>query len=109
MANRKWCWKVVTREGADPVILLSNPRLSDQSCGQDGRLIYSLREPPPNQYDSNLWQLRFDPATRQTERNSRRLTDWTGFFFNNPELTERDGKRSSSSITRRRAMCMLAN
>ncbi|MGB8987363.1 MAG: hypothetical protein WCC37_12235, partial [Candidatus Sulfotelmatobacter sp.] len=74
-------------QGTDPVIVLSNPRLSDQSWGQNGRLIYSLREPPPNQYDSNLWELRFDPETGKPKGNPRRLTDWTGFFFNNPELT----------------------
>jgi Tol biopolymer transport system component len=79
-------------QGTDPVIVLSNPRLSDQSWGQNGRLIYSLREPPPNQYDSNLWELRFDPETGKPKGNPRRLTDWTGFFFNNPELTT-DGKR----------------
>ena len=60
--------------------------------GQSGRLIYSVRELPPNQYDSNLWELRFDEDTGKPKGTPRRLTDWTGFFFGNPQLTA-DGNR----------------
>jgi Tol biopolymer transport system component len=47
-------------KGGDLVPLLSNPQLIDLCWGQRGRLIYSVRERPPNQYDSNLWEIRFD-------------------------------------------------
>ncbi len=76
----------------NPVVLLSNPRLSDFYLGQNGRLIYAISEPQPNQYDSNLWELRFNPVTGAPKGTPRRLTDWTGFYFTNPELTA-DGKR----------------
>ena len=79
-------------KGEDPVVLLSNPRLSDFFLGQNGRLIYAVSEPQPNQYDSNLWELWFDPQTGRSKGTPRRLTDWTGFYFMNPELTA-DGKR----------------
>jgi Tol biopolymer transport system component len=79
-------------KGEDPVALLSNPRLSDFFLGQNGRLIYAVSEPQPNQYDSNLWELWFDPQTGSPKGTSRRLTDWTGFYFVDPELTA-DEKR----------------
>jgi Tol biopolymer transport system component len=78
--------------GGDPVALLSNPQLTDFSWGQSGRLLYSVREQPPNQYDSNLWELRFDEESGKPKGTPRRLTDWTGFYFGNPELTS-DGSR----------------
>jgi Tol biopolymer transport system component len=78
--------------GGDPVVLLSNPQVTDFCWGQNGRLIYALRERPPNEYDSNLWELRFDEETGKPKGTSRRLTDWTGFYFGNPELTA-DGNR----------------
>jgi len=79
-------------KGGDPVVLLSNSRLTDFTWGQNGRLIYSVRELPPNQYDSNLWELRYDSDTGKPKGTPRRLTDWTGFYFGNPQLTA-DGKR----------------
>ncbi|MGA9801225.1 MAG: hypothetical protein WBQ68_19570 [Terriglobales bacterium] len=79
-------------KGGDPVTLLSNPRLTDFCWGQRGRVIYAVRELPPNQYDSNLWEQRFDEDSGKPKGTPRRLTDWTGFFFGNPQLTA-DGKR----------------
>lgn len=79
-------------KGGDPVVLLSNPLLTDFTWGQSGRLIYSVRELPPNQYDSNLWELRYNDDTGKPKGTPRRLTDWTGFYFGNPQLTA-DGKR----------------
>jgi len=78
--------------GGNLAVLLSNPRLSDISWAQEGRLIYALSEPPPNQYDSNLWELRYDEETGKPRGTPRQLTDWTGFSFANTELTA-DGSR----------------
>jgi Tol biopolymer transport system component len=78
--------------GGDPVVLLSNPRVTDLYWGQLGRLIYTVSELPPNQYDSNLWELRLDDETGKPKSTARRLTDWTGFYFINPGLTA-DSKR----------------
>ncbi|HMK21809.1 MAG TPA: hypothetical protein VK466_05710 [Terriglobales bacterium] len=79
-------------QGANPVNLLSNPRLTDFLLVGDQRVIFSVREPPPNHYDSNLWELRFDGNSGRPKGTPRRLTDWTGFYFGNPQLTA-DGKR----------------
>jgi Tol biopolymer transport system component len=79
-------------EGGDPVTLLANPSLNEFCWGQSGRLIYTVQEQAPNQYDSNLWEQRFSEQTGKPEGAPRRLTDWIGFDFGNPELTA-DGKR----------------
>jgi Tol biopolymer transport system component len=79
-------------KAGDPVVLVSNPQFIDFYLAQNGRLIYSVRELPPNHYDSNLWELSFDEDTGKPKGNPRRLTDWTGFFFSNLELTA-DGNR----------------
>src|SRR5262249_35607930 len=79
-------------KGADPQLLVSNPRIPDVLFAGPERLIYTVREPPPNQYDSNLWALHFDQKTGKPQGTPRRLTDWTGFYFGNPQLTS-DGKR----------------
>ncbi|HEY3742998.1 MAG TPA: hypothetical protein VGL53_24295 [Bryobacteraceae bacterium] len=76
----------------DPVTLLANLQLTEFCLRRDGRLIYALREPVPNQYDSNLWEQRFDEETGRPKGTPRRLTDWIGFYFGSPELTA-DGKR----------------
>src|SRR5215472_3303076 len=74
-------------KGGDPIILLANLLLTEFCWGQGGRLIYAVREPVPNQYDSNLWEQRFDEETGRPKGVPRRLTDWIGFYFGNPELT----------------------
>jgi dipeptidyl aminopeptidase/acylaminoacyl peptidase len=79
-------------KGGDLVPLLSNPQLTDLCWGQSGQLIYSVRERPPNQYDSNLWEVRLDEESGKPRGNPRRLTDWTGFFFSNLDFTA-DGNR----------------
>lgn len=73
--------------GGSPITLLANPNATDFCWGQKGRLIYAVRENPPNSYDSNLWELKYDEETGKPKGSPRRLTDWTGFYFGNPELT----------------------
>jgi Tol biopolymer transport system component len=79
-------------KGENPVAVLSNPHMTDFFLAPDGRLIYSLREQWPNEYDTNLWELRVDEESGRPKSEPRRLTDWTGFYFGNPELTA-DGTR----------------
>ncbi len=74
-------------KGNNPISLLSNPRFNDFCWGQHGRLVYSVHEAPPSQYDANLWELRFDEETGKPKGDPRRLTDWTGFSFDYPQLT----------------------
>ncbi len=45
----------------------------------DGRVVFALRESPPNQNGSNLWSLEVDPDTGISRGEPKRLTNWTGF------------------------------
>jgi len=78
-------------QGGDPVNLIANANLIGFLLDGE-RVVYSVREPPPNQYDSNLWEMRLDGNSGKPKGTPRRLTDWTGFFFAFPQLTA-DGKR----------------
>ncbi len=60
----------------------------------EGRLIFSVAEPIPNQKDSNLWEVKLDPRTGKPENQPVRLTNWVGFSFASPTLSA-DGKRLS--------------
>ena len=44
----------------------------------DGRIVFTLAELPPNDYDSNLWSLAVDPNTGRPQGEPKRLTSWTG-------------------------------
>ena len=63
---------------------LSDPRLftgaslSTLAWLPDGRIIFALRELPPNEESANLWSLQVDPNTGHARGEPRRLTDWSG-------------------------------
>ena len=78
-------------QGGDPVVLLENKKITDFTLNQPGRVVYSQSEPPPNPYDSNLWDLRYDLESGKPQGTPRKLTDWTGFSFENFGMTA-DGK-----------------
>jgi serine/threonine protein kinase len=58
----------------------------------DGRLLYSVKEPPPMSDTCNYWVTRIDTRTGLTIDPPRRLTQWTGFCMNSESATA-DGKR----------------
>jgi Tol biopolymer transport system component len=70
--------------GGRPTLILSDPRLCDDNkvfhWYPDGRFIYSMLGPPPNQGDGNLWEIKVDTRTGQAVSKPRRLTDWTGVY-----------------------------
>jgi Tol biopolymer transport system component len=67
-------------------------RYTDFTWLADGRIIYSLAEAPPNQYRSNLWELKIDPDTDKASGVPRRLTNWVDLSFFALSATT-DGKR----------------
>jgi Tol biopolymer transport system component len=79
-------------QGGDPVVLLTDNRINDVALDQPGRIVYSRTEPPPNQYDSNLWEIFYDVDSGKPHGAPRQLTQWTGFSFISMSLTS-DGKR----------------
>ena len=79
-------------EGRQTTVMLSDRRLKDLVWLPDGRLICVMLEPPPNQYDMNLWELRADPRSGKASGPLQRLTRWAGVTLG--ELTRSaDGKR----------------
>jgi len=64
----------------NPATKETNVILTDRTLGDalawapDGRLIYSLADPPPNQSGSNLWAVRLDSASRRPIGEATRLT-----------------------------------
>jgi Tol biopolymer transport system component/DNA-binding winged helix-turn-helix (wHTH) protein len=58
----------------------------------DGRIIYAVREPPPNYRDRNLWQIAVDQKTGRVRGEPRRITNLVRFQIDSLSLTA-DGKR----------------
>jgi hypothetical protein len=58
------------------VTMLSELRLKDFWWLPDGRMIYSLAEPPPNEDSCNYWEAPIDARTGESLRKPRRLTAW---------------------------------
>jgi eukaryotic-like serine/threonine-protein kinase len=83
-------------QGGPVVTVLTGANLCKNPQGfwwaPDGRFIFSLAEPSPNQNDSNLWEVRLDPKTGKLEDKPARITNWVGFSFASPTGTA-DGKR----------------
>ena len=82
-----------TLTGADPKIIVSEGRMRGWCLLQDGRVIYSLVETPPDDRDSNLWEIGVNLRTGQAIDKPRRLTNWTGFFPHRLFSVAADGKR----------------
>jgi eukaryotic-like serine/threonine-protein kinase len=58
----------------------------------EGRIVYALAEPSPNNETCSLWELRVDTRTGQPRGEPRRLTNWAGVCVDNLSVTA-DGKR----------------
>ena len=65
-------------QGGPPTTILSEAGLQGFVWLPDGRMIYSLSNPPPSVSSCNLWEIRADPWTGEPEDKPRRLTSWAG-------------------------------
>lgn len=88
--------------------VLSDPKIEFFCWPPDGRILYSRREDPPNDNDSNLWDIRVDPRTAQALGAPRRLTNWGGFLLSYLAVS-RDGKRLFSIGNRWRSDVLVAD
>jgi len=82
-------------KGGPPVAILPPPeakRLNDFLWLPDGRLIYALREPDPDEHTCNYWQIRVDPRSGEPVEKPRRITNWAGFCTAAVSVTS-DSKR----------------
>jgi Tol biopolymer transport system component len=83
--------------GGQPTLILSDPKLKqDLSWLPDGRIVFSLSEPEPNDGDSNLWEIRVDARSGKPRGEPRRITNWAGLRLEGLSATA-DGKRLTLS------------
>jgi Tol biopolymer transport system component len=59
----------------------------------DGRVLFGLTDPPPNQRDINLWSLRVDQNSGMPSGGLRRVTQWQRLALVEPTAFSTDGKR----------------
>jgi eukaryotic-like serine/threonine-protein kinase len=81
--------------GGAPVAILSPAdanRLNDFLWLPDGRVIYALQEPEPDEHTCNYWQIRIDPRSGEPAEKPRRITNWAGYCVANTSVTS-DSKR----------------
>ena len=66
---------IVGPEGGSQRLILSDSRLGEAlAWAPDGRLVYSLAEPRPNQGDSNLWAIPIDSRNVRASGQPARIT-----------------------------------
>jgi Tol biopolymer transport system component len=62
-------------------MVLTDSKAGDFCLTQDGRIVYSRLEDPPNEKSANLWAAAIDWQTGRLHRAPRRLTNWPGSLF----------------------------
>ena len=85
-------------EGGKPTTVLSDTRLcndingADPRWSPDGRILFTLTEPKPDEDSGNLWGIRVDAKTGVPIGPAKRITNWTGVM---PLITSgtADGKQ----------------
>src|SRR5206468_564366 len=65
--------------------------LTDFCWLADGRILYPVWE-PEHQRDENLWEIKVDARIGRPQGAPRRITNWSGFSFDNFSLSA-DGRR----------------
>jgi hypothetical protein len=68
-------------KGEQLTTILSDPGFKDVAgfwWFPSGRMVFTSREPEPNQRDSSLWEIQVDPKTGRLLSHPRHITKWTG-------------------------------
>ena len=84
--------EILDLPATQPTVVLSDRGLESFCWAPDGRIIYALAEPPPNETSSNLWDIRPAPRTGGVSGKPRRITNWAGFNLFYLSLST-DGRR----------------
>jgi len=82
-------------KGGPPIAILppsEAKRVFDYLWLPDGRVIYALLEPSPEDGTCNYWQIRIDPRNGAPVEKPRRITNWAGFCVTDASATS-DSKR----------------
>jgi len=83
--------ETVPQQGGAGSAILSATGLRSFCWSSDGRIIYSMEEPPPNARDTNLWELRVDSSATKAIGSPRRITNWAGLSLSDLSLSA-DGR-----------------
>jgi Tol biopolymer transport system component len=83
--------ETVPRMGGAATTILSVQGVRSFCWSSDGRVIYSKEEPPPNDKDTNLWELRVDSSTGKAIGSPRQITNWAGLSLSDLTISA-DGK-----------------
>ncbi len=92
--------------GSDCTTILADTRLrglngpSDLVWLQDGRVLFSLIELPPNQATNNIWAINVDLNTGRPLGKPERVTNWVGYTAETPFMHSADGRRLTFSKER---------
>lgn len=73
----------------------------------DGRVVFSLPDPPPSQSATNLWSLRVDPRSGASSGKPRRITQWQRIAMLLPLGASADGKRLTVGLMKWQSDCYL--
>lgn len=79
--------EVIPMTGGASAAILSTPGLRSFCWSSDRRMIYSRQEPPPNDSESNLWELRVDVFGSKVSGSPRQVTSWAGLSLSDLSLS----------------------
>ena len=82
----------VAAGGGQPSVVVSLPKRRDYCWVRDGRMLYAVAEPPPNEAHESLWELKVNPRTGVPSGKPRRYTNLPGIAFTALSVSN-DGKR----------------
>jgi Tol biopolymer transport system component len=82
--------QAVPLSGGISSTLFTAPALSSFCWSSDGRVIFSMLEPPPNDRDMNLWEVRPDRSNAKATP-PQRITSWAGLSLLDLSISA-DGK-----------------
>ena len=83
--------ETVPQQGGAGSTILSAAGVRSFCWSADGRIIYSIEEPPPNDRDTNLWELRVDSSATKAIGSPRRITNWAGLSLSDLSVSA-DGR-----------------
>jgi serine/threonine protein kinase len=79
--------EMVSPTGGAGSTILSAAGVRSFCWSSDGRIIYSMEEPPPNNRDTNLWEFRVDSSAAKAIGSPRRITNWAGLSLSDMSLS----------------------
>lgn len=74
---------------------------------RDGRLLFGMTDPPPDERDMNLWSLHVNPSSGAPSGKPQRITRWQRLSAVWPTGISSDGKRLSVSLLEYQGDCYV--